>query len=92
MNEQSAGSTVQATDHLRPGLNSITPYLVARDAAHLIEFLKVAFGGTVRLRVPGPDGSIMHAEVAIGNGGRGEWRKRGLPGRTRRHTPLCGGC
>lgn len=68
MNEQSAGSTVQATDHLRPGLNSITPYLVARDAAHLIEFLKVAFGGTVRLRVPGPDGSIMHAEVAIGNG------------------------
>lgn len=68
MNEQSAGTKAQATDYLRPGLNSITPYLVARDAAHLIEFLKAAFGGTERLRLPAPDESIMHAEVAIGNG------------------------
>jgi uncharacterized glyoxalase superfamily protein PhnB len=33
-----------------------------------MEFLKAAFGGVERLRMPAPDGSIMHAEVSIGNG------------------------
>jgi uncharacterized glyoxalase superfamily protein PhnB len=33
-----------------------------------MEFLKSAFEGVERMRMPAPDGSIMHAEVAIGNG------------------------
>jgi uncharacterized glyoxalase superfamily protein PhnB len=41
---------------------------VINRAAEFIEFLKSAFGGVERLRVPTPDGKIMHAEVAIGNG------------------------
>ncbi len=53
---------------MRPGFTSITPYIVIKGAAQLIEFLKSAFEGVERLRVPQPDGSIMHAEVAVGNG------------------------
>jgi PhnB protein len=54
--------------YLRPGLTSITPYIVVRGAAQFMEFLKAAFEGTERMRVPMTDGSIMHAEMAIGNG------------------------
>src|SRR5437762_2558172 len=55
--------------YMRPGLTAITPYIIVRGAAQFIEFLKTSFEATERIRVPAPDGSIMHAEVAIGNGG-----------------------
>jgi PhnB protein len=58
----------KAVPYQRPGLTSITPYIIVRPAAQFIEFLKSAFEGTERMRMPAPDGSIMHAEVAIGNG------------------------
>jgi PhnB protein len=57
-----------ADPYQRPGLRSITPYIIVRPAAQFIDFLKAAFHGTERLRMPAPDGSVMHAEVAIGNG------------------------
>ena len=49
------------------GYHSITPYLMVRGAARLIDFLKQAFGATERARHNLPDGSIMHAEVQIGD-------------------------
>jgi PhnB protein len=58
----------RAIPYLRPGLTSITPYIIVRGAAQFIEFLKSSFEATERMRVPTPDGKIMHAEVAIGNG------------------------
>ena len=58
----------RAVHYQRPGLTSITPYVIVRPAAQFIEFLKSAFEGTERLRMPSPDGAIMHAEVAVGNG------------------------
>jgi PhnB protein len=65
----SASAATRAVHYMRPGLTSITPYIVTKgQAARFIEFLKEAFGGEERLRVPTPDGSIMHAEVTIGNG------------------------
>jgi len=54
--------------YMRPGSTAIMPYIIVRPAAQFIEFLKSAFEGTERMRMPAPDGSIMHAEVAIGNG------------------------
>jgi len=54
--------------YMRPGVTSITPYIVIHRAAQFIEFMKAAFGAEERLRVPKPDGSLMHAEVGIGNG------------------------
>ena len=58
----------KAVHYMRPGLTSITPYVIARPAAQFIEFLKSAFEGVERMRMPAPDGSIMHADVAVGNG------------------------
>ena len=54
--------------YMRPGLTAITPYIIVRPAAQFIEFLKSSFDGIERLRMPAPDGSIMHADVQIGNG------------------------
>jgi PhnB protein len=58
----------KSSSYLRPGLKAITPYIIVRPAAQFMEFLKGAFLATERLRMPAPDGSIMHAEVAVGNG------------------------
>jgi PhnB protein len=63
-----AVSASGAPQYLRPGFKSITPYLVVPGAAQFIEFLEAGFDGTERLRMPGADGLIMHAEVSIGNG------------------------
>ena len=49
------------------GYHTVTPYLTIRDVPRLIEFLQQAFGATEILRMPGPDGTIMHAEVALGD-------------------------
>jgi len=48
------------------GYHSVTPYLVVRGAAQLIDFLKEAFGAQETFRMPG-GGGIMHAEVRIGD-------------------------
>src|SRR5262245_52082989 len=49
------------------GYYSLTPYLVIKGAAEAIEFYKKEFGATEIVRMPGPDGRVMHAEVKIGN-------------------------
>jgi len=49
------------------GYHSVTPYLMIGGAARLIDFLKQAFDATETERFSGPDGSIMHAEVKIGD-------------------------
>jgi len=63
-----ATAPAKAVHYLRPGFTSITPYIIVDRAADFLEFLKNAFDGAERLRVPAPDGTLMHAEVAIGNG------------------------
>ena len=49
------------------GYHSLTPYLAVEDAARAIEFYKDAFGAEEIHRMPGPDGSIAHAELQIGD-------------------------
>jgi PhnB protein len=49
------------------GYRTVTPYLVVRDAPRLIEFVQQAFGATELMRHLRPDGSVMHAEVQIGD-------------------------
>ena len=49
------------------GYYSLTPYLVCKGAAKAIEFYAKAFGAQETVRMPGPHGSIAHAEVKIGN-------------------------
>ena len=49
------------------GYYSLTPYLVCKGAAKAIEFYTKAFGAKEMVRMPGPGGSVAHAEVQIGN-------------------------
>jgi PhnB protein len=53
--------------YLREGFRSLTPYLHLRPGTGIMEFIKDVFGAEELLRVPRPDGSIMHAEVRIGD-------------------------
>lgn len=45
----------------------ITPCLVVRGAAQALEFYADVFGAAERMRFPGPDGTVAHAEVVIGD-------------------------
>jgi len=49
------------------GYHSVTPAIVVRDAAAAIDFYKRAFGAEEINRMAGPDGSIMHAEIRVGD-------------------------
>jgi PhnB protein len=49
------------------GYYSLTPYLVIKGAAEAIEYYKKVFGATEIMRMPGPGGRVMHAEIKIGN-------------------------
>jgi PhnB protein len=47
--------------------HTVTPFLNVKGADRAIDFYKQAFGAVERLRMPGPNGSIMHAELVIGD-------------------------
>jgi PhnB protein len=49
------------------GYHSVTPYLVVPGAGRLIEFLKEAFKAEEVERMSQPDGTVLHAEVRIGD-------------------------
>ena len=49
------------------GYHSLTPYLAVEDASKAIDFYKEAFGAEETIRMPGPDGSVAHAELQIGD-------------------------
>jgi PhnB protein len=52
--------------YIREGFHTVTPYLLARNATRLIDFLKEGLGAQERFRVPAGE-RIMHAEVQIGD-------------------------
>src|SRR5437667_7793981 len=52
---------------VKPGFQTITPYFVVKGAAKFINFLEEAFGAREVARHARPDGSIMHAEVLLGD-------------------------
>jgi PhnB protein len=56
-----------AVQPIPEGYDSAIPYLSVENAAEAIEFYKRAFGATERMRMPGPDGKIGHAEIQIGD-------------------------
>jgi PhnB protein len=49
------------------GKSSLTPYVVAKGAQRLLDFMAAAFEAQIYLKVPNPDGSIGHAEARIGD-------------------------
>jgi len=55
------------TKPIPEGYHTVTPYLAVDGAADAIEFYKKAFGAQETIRMDGPDGSIAHAEIKIGD-------------------------
>jgi len=49
------------------GYPQVTPYLVVEGAGAAIEFYGRVFGTRERMRLPGPDGTIGHAELELGD-------------------------
>jgi PhnB protein len=49
------------------GYHTATPTLTVRNAAEAIEFYKKALGAEELMRMPTPDGKIVHAELKIGD-------------------------
>ncbi|HEY8457633.1 MAG TPA: VOC family protein [Actinopolymorphaceae bacterium] len=45
----------------------VTPALVVRGAARALEFYGEVFGATERMRFPGQNGTVAHAEIEIGD-------------------------
>ncbi len=56
-----------ATKPIPEGYQTLTPYLAVDNATEAIEFYKRAFGAKERVRMPGPEGTIGHAELEIGD-------------------------
>ncbi len=67
------------------GYHTVTPYLTVRGAPKVIDFLKQAFGAELSHEpIKRPDGTIMHAQVTIGDSRvmiaeRAKWRRRPSP-------------
>jgi PhnB protein len=49
------------------GFSTVTPHLNVRDCAQALDFYKEAFGAVETVRMPGPGGKILHAEIKIGD-------------------------
>jgi PhnB protein len=49
------------------GYHSVTPYLIVKNAGKAIDYYKKVFGATEIMRFPGPNGSVAHAEIKIGD-------------------------
>ena len=45
----------------------VTPYLHVEGAAEAIDFYTKVLGAEERMRMPGPDGKLGHAELELGN-------------------------
>lgn len=53
--------------YIPKGYNVVTPYLSIKGAADAIAFYKKVFGAKEVMRMPGPNGTLGHAEIAIEN-------------------------
>ena len=54
--------------HAKDTTSTVIPGMRYRDAPAAIEWLRLAFGFEKGLVVPGPDGTIAHAQLKFGNG------------------------
>ena len=56
-----------AVNPVPDGYHSVTPYLIIKGASRAIDFYKNSFGAQEIMRFPGPNGTIGHAELRIGD-------------------------
>lgn len=49
------------------GMHTVTPHIVCAGAGNAIDFYKKAFGAEEIMRLPGPEGKLMHGAIRIGD-------------------------
>lgn len=54
-------------DPIPDSYRRVTPCLTVQGGVKALEFYAEVFGATERARFPGPDGTVMHAEIVIGD-------------------------
>ncbi|MEJ0002794.1 MAG: VOC family protein [Pararobbsia sp.] len=59
--------TNPAVEPVPTGMTTLIPHLVCAGAAAAIDFYVKAFGAVEQVRLPGPNGTIMHAMLRIGD-------------------------
>ena len=58
------------TNRVKPipdGYHAVTPYLYIKGATKALQFYEKVFGAKVRMKMDGPDGTVGHAEIQIGD-------------------------
>lgn len=53
--------------YIPKGYHTVTPYLTVRNANEAIEFYKKALGAEVLVKMPSPEGKVLHSELKIGD-------------------------
>ena len=56
-----------AVNPIPAGYHSVTPCLIIADPRQQIQFMREAFGATIREIAEGPGGKVMHATIWIGD-------------------------
>src|SRR5919109_363454 len=56
-----------ATNPIPQGFQTLSAYLICKNAGAAIEFYKKAFGAEEQLRLNGPDGSVVHCCLRVGD-------------------------
>ena len=59
--------TNAAVKPIPDGMHSLTPHLICAGAADAIRFYIKAFNAVEEMRLPGPDGKLLHARLRIGD-------------------------
>ena len=57
----------QAVKPIPDGMHTLTPHIVCEGASDALAFYQKAFNAEELMRLPGPNGKIMHAAVRIGD-------------------------
>ncbi len=58
----------KAKVHYQPeGMRTANPYLMVENVSKLIEFIETIFDGKLKYKLDRPNGTIMHAEMLIGD-------------------------
>jgi len=65
--ERPLAATDKKVQPIPAGYHTLTPYLIVSGAAQAIDFYKRVFGASERMRMPGPNDTIAHAEIKIGD-------------------------
>lgn len=67
LQETQGGRTTSKVKPIPEGYHSVTPIMIVKGGSAAIEFYKKAFGATELFRIDGPDGTVGHAEIKIGD-------------------------